>query len=209
MARGRRSWKRWLVRAVVYPPLFLAVIAALFLAGGPRYYSAKYARVEGIEVSHRGRSSITAERQVEPHTCGLHSVRAIYTAYGIDPDAADLRFRLGTDTKALNLDKGSVGTIHPDILRVLGQDGFETDLIMSRSDGGAARMREHLEQGDPVLAMVRAGSAGDGGLHWVVIDRVEGGEVVVADSLVEAMRIEPADVFLRDRVLSAILVSAR
>ncbi len=202
-AKWRRVF-RWSVRLTVYPFLLLVVVGCVFLAGGPGYYSAKYAAVEGLDRPALERLAVVPEAQTEGHTCGLHSVRAIYVAYGVDPDEADLRFRLGTDKRAVNFDGDSMGTIHPDIVRVMGQDGFEADVVVMKGERAPGRVRAHLRSGHPVLAMVRAP-----GLHWVVLDRIDGGEVVVADSLVEGVYREDARSYIDERVLSAILVRAR
>ncbi|MEM7395134.1 MAG: cysteine peptidase family C39 domain-containing protein, partial [Verrucomicrobiota bacterium] len=62
-------------------------------------------------------------KQRDGHSCGLLALAAIYRAYGIDPKAARLRQRLGTDRPAAKFLKDTEGTLQPDILRVLKQDG--------------------------------------------------------------------------------------
>ena len=108
----------------------------------------------------------------------MHAIRSIYAAYDIDPDGANLRFRLGTDKPLSNFTPDLVGTIHPDLLRVLHQDGFDARVVMM-TDDGPARIEAHLRSGHPVLALVDVG----GILHWLVLTRLEGTDVRIVDSL--------------------------
>jgi ABC-type bacteriocin/lantibiotic exporter with double-glycine peptidase domain len=178
---------------------FVVLVLLGFCVGSLGYYVDKYNRAQGIAAPAAMPGPIRPERQTEPHTCGLHAIGASYTAYGVDPGAARLRFRLGVDKPATNFDPESLGTIHPDILRVLGQDGFEATMV--GPSGAAERIRTHLKDGHPVLALVRVNT-----LHWLVLAGLDGDELAVVDSLAEEPYREPFDAYVRDRVLSAILV---
>ena len=143
-----------------------------------------------------------AERQTEPHTCGLHAMRSLYAAYDLDPDAFNLRFRLGTDAKALRVDESSTGTLHPDLYRVLQQDGFAIERLDLESPDVAARLAQHLDRDQLALALVYHGT-----YHWVLLDDHEQGDQLrVIDSLtVEPYARATAD-FLADDALSITLV---
>lgn len=119
--------------------------------------------------------------QLESHTCGLRSLESIYIAYGIVPDQADVRFRLGVDRPALPLSPDSKGTLHPDLLRVLAQDGFATAIVDLDAATAAEAVLAHLEGGHPVLALTQREVSG--GLHWVVLSRADGRQITIIDSL--------------------------
>jgi hypothetical protein len=180
---------------------FFALVAIAFCAGGPSYYRGKY---DGPPVAQRPRRTYRPyepDKQFEAHTCGFHAASAIYRAYGLSPSDTRLRFRLGTDAMGINFDPESLGTLHPDLLRVFGQDGFDTELLIQQSDSNIEAMRTHLGRGDPVLALIRAS-----GLHWIVLTSIESGDVVICDSLREGLPREPFDTFAKERVVNAILV---
>jgi len=166
-------------------------------AGPPAYYADKYSGVAGLTRPTSMPRAIAPERQTEGHTCGMHAIRSIYRAYGVDPDDASLRFRLGTDKALTNVTPGLTGTLHPDVLRVLEQDGLDAELLV-RVDEGV--LRRHLQTGHPVIALIDVGV-----LHWVVLSRLEGDEVVIVDSLSEEAYARPFEAYVGE-VLSAILV---
>jgi len=138
--------------------------------------------------------------QVEPHTCRFHAVSSIYLASGLDAEAAKLRFRFGTDKPGTNFDSESVGTIRPDILRVVRQDGSDATTHLLMNDDTARAIREHLRSGDPVLAMIRVT-----GLHWIFLTGIDGDDVIVCDSLKDGLLREPFNEFVLGRVKNAIL----
>jgi hypothetical protein len=194
--------KRRVIRLSVL--LGVAVVAVLPLglcAGPPGYYVEKYGHVEGLARPTATARAIEPEEQTEAHTCGMHAIRSVYRAYGMDPDAAGLRFRLGTDKALTNVTPKLTGTIHPDILRVLGQDGFDAETLMM-GEKGPARLRAHLETGHSALGLVEVGEV----LHWLVLAGVEGEEVVIVDSLSPEAYRRGFDAYARDEVLNAILI---
>ncbi len=148
------------------------------------------------------------ELQLEDHTCGLHALRIVYRAHGLDPDAERLRERLGVDTPALPKAPSTTGTLHPDLMRVLRQDHFDTALIDPDLEGAATRLESLLTTplaSAPVLLLVDLGNEA---LHWVAAARSErAGHVRVWDSLVREPYDEPLDSYLRQRVLSIVMVT--
>lgn len=141
------------------------------------------------------------ERQTEPHTCGLHATRSLYVAYGLDPSVYRLRFRLGTDEPAIRADKQSTGTLHPDLYRVLAQDGFSASAVDLDASNASSEIEEHLQEGQLALAVVYRGT-----YHWVLLGRSEdGGRLTVFDSLVDDPVVVSIDSFLDDS-LSVTLV---
>jgi hypothetical protein len=120
-----------------------------------------------------------AESQTEPHTCGLHAMRSLYRAYGLDPSEHRLRFRLGTDEPAMRSDKDSTGTLHPDLYRVLAQDGFRAEPIDLDDAQVEAQLRQHLADEQLALVVVYRDT-----YHWVLIGpSAADGELTVYDSL--------------------------
>ena len=143
----------------------------------------------------------TAETQTEPHTCGLHAMRSMYVAYGLSPEQYALRFRLGTDQPAVNADDQSTGTLHPDLYRVLAQDGFAIAALDLEDAGAAGDLQAHLRGQQLALAVVYRGT-----YHWVLLGLSDqAGQLVVYDSLEATPMTEPIDSFLDD-ALSITLV---
>lgn len=136
--------------------------------------------------------------QLESHTCGLLSLSAAYRVYGLSPEAENLRARLGVDNEAVPLDDGSTGTLHPDLFRVLAQDGFAWSCLAPDDADGLLR---HLDHGQvALLLIIRAES---GGLHWVLTDEREGTMIRVVDSLIAQPQMVAVDAYLR-RALSIV-----
>ncbi|MGD9791780.1 MAG: hypothetical protein AB7Q00_14915 [Phycisphaerales bacterium] len=192
---------RVLVKILIALLAVIFLVSLVFCVGTPHYYGAKYSPTTVRVASWAVPSEWTPERQTEGHTCGFHALSSIYRAYGLDPGAMRLRFRLGTDRRATNLDSESLGTIHPDILRVLDQDGFDATTLVAIGDGSAEQIRDHLKSGHPVLALIRVSD-----LHWIVLTAIDGDDVVVCDSLRSELACERFDDYVRERVLSAILI---
>ncbi len=200
------AWKQAVVACVVVTVIALAI--GSFCIGSPLYYSNKY---QGAPVASRPferPGPFVPERQIEAHTCGFHAISSVYRAYGLDPEANRLRFRLGTDKRATNFDPESLGTLHPDMLRVLGQDGFDASAVFDpKSESSLDRITAHMVSGHPVLVLVRAP-----GLHWIVLAPTmeRGAEAqamaIVVDSLKSEVMMEPLRAFVAERVLSAVLV---
>lgn len=118
---------------------------------------------------------VRPEIQVEGHTCGFHALSSIYKSYGMDPDEWKLRFRLGTDQPTVP-GTDTTGTLQPDMMRVLRQDGFE---VSGAKTTEAVRIRRHLEAGHSAVAVVQRSV-----MHWVVLAKLNGDELIVVDSLV-------------------------
>lgn len=149
------------------------------------------------------------EFQFEDHTCGLHALRIVYRAHGLDPDAERLRERLGVDTPAVPKAPTTTGTLHPDLLRVLAQDHFDSSFIDPDQEGVAARFEALLASASgsapAVLLLIDLGNAA---LHWVAAARSErAGHVRVWDSLVREPYDEPLESYLRERVVSVVTVT--
>lgn len=140
-----------------------------------------------------------AESQTEPHTCGLHAMRSMYVAYGLSSQQYDLRFRLGTDAPAMRADKDSTGTLHPDLYRVLAQDGFAVDVLDLDADIALTALQNHLAWEQLALAVVYRST-----YHWVLIGAGEDAdELVVYDSLKD----EPVVVLAEDFLAEALSIT--
>lgn len=164
--------------------------------------------LEHVEVAPSPARELGApELQLEDHTCGLHALRLVYRAHGLDPDEERLRERLGVDTPAIPKAPSTTGTLHPDLLRVLRQDHFDTAFIDPDIDGAAPRLESLLTTplaSAPVLLLVDLGNET---LHWVAGARSDrAGHVRVWDSLVREPYDEPLEAYLRERVLSIVSV---
>jgi hypothetical protein len=184
---------------------FVCITLLAFCVGPPSYYSGKYAPSDSPARPQPQRSALVPETQIEPHTCGLHTLSSIYRAYGMDGEAQRLRFRLGTDKPFTNFLADSTGTIHPDMLRVLRQDGFRTELLLDRSERTATRLLDHLARGHVAAALTKVDE-----FHWVAVSSAASVEsaptLIVCDSLHEQPYQRDAAAYLRDSVYSLILI---
>jgi hypothetical protein len=201
-APNRRRSRRWrtarLLTIISIPCLLLT-----FCVGTPGYYVDKYSSAGPAHPVAFPVSPIP-ELQTEPHTCGLHALSSLYHAYSLDPDRLKLRFRIGVDTPLSNFMPKSLGTIHPDMLRVLWQDGFQTELVRPGSSAAAARLADHLTDGHMALALIRVKE-----FHWVLLGGTINDKLIICDSLHESNYPEPLDTYLRDRIYSLLLVKPR
>ncbi|MCC6971602.1 MAG: hypothetical protein IT434_15430 [Phycisphaerales bacterium] len=200
---------RWRVVVLVGGCAVVALALASFCIGSPVYYVDKYQGAPAVTKPTALPAAFTPEKQTESHTCGFHALSTVYRAYGLEPEAMRLRFRLGTDKRATNFDSESLGTLHPDMLRVLAQDGFTADLVLDpKSPESIERFGAHVRSGHPAVVLVRVT-----GLHWIVLAPAlnESGEgetmTLVVDSLVESPTEAPLNGVISGRVLSAILIS--
>jgi len=184
-------------------------IALTFCVGNLAYYSEKFAEAPAEAYPVGGPTElpviILPEHQTEPNTCGFHSLSAVYRAYGLDSEALRLRFRLGVDKPLNTLVPDSTGAIHPDMVRVVEQDGFRAAILRPSASDTMDRSRAHMIGGHPIVTLIRAQS---GGLHWVVASNYSAvdGTVRVCDSLFETPYRRPAEQFLTVDALSLILV---
>lgn len=195
---NRHYWFRLGIRvAVVGAAVFVGAVAILLIYADNRV-STKVA-IPDADAAARA-SGVAAEPipQLERHTCGLLSLSAAYRVYGLSPEAENLRARLGVDNEAVPLDDGSTGTLHPDLFRVLAQDGFAWSCLAPDDADGLLR---HLDQGQVALLLIIRPESG--GLHWVLTDAREGGMIRVVDSLIDQPRMVAVDTYLR-RALSIV-----
>lgn len=142
--------------------------------------------------------------QLEKHTCGLLALSAAYRMYGLSPEEKNLRFRLGVDTPAQPLDSTSTGTLHPDLFRVLRQDGFVFEMIDPLSTNAIDDVAGVIGRGECVLTLIRRRESG--GLHWVLVDRADGETMRVVDSLKDSPTDEASRAFLLECVLSLVAI---
>lgn len=198
---------------VVTLPFTLFFLGLLLRAGGGKYdgvdpdvYRQHTGRVNTAVIDRPNTRASQPERveQTLPHTCGLRSMEAAYIAYGLDPDAFNIRFRLGTDFAAVPTDSESTGTLHPDMLRVLAQDGFVTTVLDLEDAGAAQRLSDHLDDGQLALTVVYRST-----YHWMLLAGDGPGRLWVVDSLSSEGRSCDTVSFLDTEALSVILIRRR
>ena len=148
---------------------------------------------------------LVPEVQTDGFSCGYHALSAIYRSYGLDPKLARLRARLGTSRPAVPFVADSTGTLQPDLLRVLQQDGFLAETLRASKDDDRARLIDHLQKGQYCLALLESGHAG--GLHWVVFTEYRDGEVTIGDSLKRGLHRESLSQLAAGPLLSTITLS--
>jgi len=171
--------------------------------------SAKTAAPHAQESPNQLSQPVLPAWQIEPHTCGMHSLSAVYRAYGLEPSEENLRFRLGVDVPASPLDQTSTGTLHPDLFRVLAQDGFVWRLPDVQTRDSEALLLEHLEAGHVAMALIARRQSGN--LHWVCVQRSQPNpagpvSISVVDSLVETPYSEELGEWRQSCLLSLVLV---
>lgn len=171
----------------------------------PGYYAQKYSPPENRQEPLASPQPLQLEKQVEPHTCGYHAISTVYRAYGIDPAQSDLRFRLGVDQEAIPFDSTSLGSLHPDIYRVMAQDGFVIATIDPQSETAGDDLAAHLATGSPAIVLISRRE--NGNLHWVVFDKLADEQIIVYDPLFDRPYEEPSSSYLKNHVLSILLVS--
>ena len=148
---------------------------------------------------------VAPEIQLESHTCGLHTLRTIYRAYGVEPEKENLRTRLGLDVPSNPLDPESTGTLQLDMLRVLAQDGFDFELLDFSEEDVPHRLLAHLSNTNMAAALIKRRQ--NGNLHWVALRYESESKVKVIDSLFEQPYSEPLEDYVNNVMLSAIMLS--
>ena len=150
---------------------------------------------------------IAPDPQLEKHTCGFNALSAIYRSYGLDPAERRLRQRLGVDQTSYIYDPTSTGSIHPDIYRVLSQDGFEFSTPALDRIEATKEVTNHLASGRYVLALIQRRQTGR--MHWVVICGFKEHKFINCDSLAPAPYEEDVEDFLGQCILGLTFISPR
>ena len=163
-----------------------------------------FAPVEPVPAIDQPVGPLAPITQTEKHTCGFLAISAIYRAYGLDPLERRLRARLGTDNTANIYDSTSTGTIHPDLYRVMTQDGFALQRLDVDAPEVLPTLEAHLGGGRFALALVQRRETGN--LHWIALGGCRENRLLICDSMQPAPFTEPADAWLRDCALGILLV---
>lgn len=201
MFSRRRLLRAFALLLIGSPFLFMLFLACAGPYSGPDYAD-KLAPPDSLASPLPTPRPLRIHAQHEGHTCGFHAVESLYEAYGLDADELHARFRLGTDVPALPGNDEWLGTLHPDLYRVLTQDGFAIVEVNPTLDIAAVALSQHLAE-HCALALVRLPG---GGLHWIALDASDGGGVRVIDSLRDEPLVESGEAFLEREVLSLLLV---
>lgn len=149
-------------------------------------------------------ATYTLEEQTEGFTCGVHALSTVYKAYGLDPEAERIRWRLGVDTKAVAWMGDSTGALHPDMWMVLAQDYFAVQELADYNPPGWDAMRVSLNAGHPIVLLIKRRE--NGNLHWVVATQaLPDDKIEIYDSLFDEPYAETRD-FLYNHIVTAIFV---
>ncbi|MCC6798176.1 MAG: hypothetical protein IT366_23890 [Candidatus Hydrogenedentes bacterium] len=170
-----------------------------------KHLAEKIGGPHAIQIAQLDLKEVAPEIQMESHTCGLHTLRTIYSAFGLNPDLENLRFRLGVDRPANPLDPESIGTLQPDMFRVLLQDGFEFERLVVSKPNVNEELVKALKNNKLAAALIRRRQ--NGNLHWVVLRSESDSKVTVIDSLEAKPYSEPLPGFIDECLLSCILVA--
>lgn len=199
---------RWVGRTVRWG-LVLAAAATVLAIAGIAYLAGRIPSKALAPHATRAPSAtgIAAEPipQFESHTCGLLALSSAYATYGLSADDENLRFRLGVDRPANPLDGSTTGTLHPDLYRVLGQDGFVYRNLDPAAVDAVEELRRHLAGGDAALLLIVRPE--NGNLHWIMTDGWDDERRLrIVDSLAPTARTEPAADFVRRQVVSIVAI---
>ena len=160
---------------------------------------------DAMQVAEQELRDVAPEVQLESHTCGLHTLRTVYSAFGMSPAEANLRLRLGIDRPGNPLDPESIGTLQPDMLRVLVQDKLSYERLYLSVPNAAEQLTSSLKGSKMAAALIRRRQ--NGNLHWVALRYESDASVRVLDSLEKDPYVEQAQPFVDDCLLSCIVVS--
>ncbi len=212
--KKRRIWLKVLLTVLLVPFAFVFWMLVFLVTLDFPHYDEKYEAPAEFSPPQAVPATTSPETQTESHTCGLHTLRTIYLAHGLDPEAVRLRFRLGVDRPAVpgTGPWDTEGTLHPDMYRVLLQDGFRITEIDPQGTDAATALERHLQE-KGLLAAVLIQRRETGHFHWVVLDsfspaNTNGEEATlrVVDSLAPEPYGEPAQNYLENHVLSLLLL---
>lgn len=183
---------------IAFPFVYFYTLDQIFLNATPR------AAVIGFAPLKRTVPAFP-DQQTEPHTCGVHALNAIYRAHGLVPEDHDLRFRLGTDRPAVPNQEDTLGTLQPDICRVLAQDAFHPTFLDVDDPDAHLRLRRHLERKWTALALIRKESTG--GLHWIMLQMGPEKAVLRIDSQIQEPLVIDTERFFQSQAVSVFLVT--
>lgn len=198
MSLSRRIGFYSLVTVAVFAPFVGFILYAWAVPLGD------FAPVEPVPAVGQPVAELQPIPQTEDHTCGFLAISAIYRAYGLNPLERRLRQRLGTDNTANVYDSTSTGTIHPDLYRVMTQDGFGLQRLDVDAPDVLPALEAHLADGHFALALVQRRETGH--LHWVALGGCRDNRLTICDSMKPAPFTEPADLWLGECALGILLV---
>ncbi len=178
--------------------ILISILIASLAFGGEKYRAPTSVKPVGLP------GEIYPENQIQGHTCGWHAIRSIYRSYGLKIEDYDLRLRLGVDKKSVPFLTSTKGTIHPDVLRVLDQDGFSYSSINIRQTSGLQKFHQHFESGHYALGLINRKQ--NNALHWIVLSGTDNYKYTVVDSLYPQEYKEDLK-FLSENVQTVLLIS--
>ncbi len=194
----------WIVGILVALLLIVIVLAAITSGSRMSHKSALPHGSDSPTVLAES-AEATAEFQFESDTCGLHTIRTIYKAHGLNPDEENLRVRLGLKVPSNPFDATTTGTLQPDMIRVLAQDGFKTELL-NLDDEGAAKKQLIAHLRSRKMAAILISRRENGNMHWVTASGFSGIQITILDSLFRDSYNESPDDFIHNCVLSCLLI---
>ena len=204
----RRTGWRW--RRVILLTLGVFAIGFVLLIVAASYIRARLPRKEDAFHASRRPGAATAPAtpilQFETHTCGLLALSAAYRTCGLDPAEENLRLRLGVDVPAHPFDAGSTGTLHPDLFRVLRQDGFSYRILDPKSTATSNELCAAFAANDLALLLIVRSETGN--LHWVLSDACIVDDLRIVDSLQPAPYLKLREEYLANDVVSMIIIAA-
>lgn len=201
----KNPMKRILILAGVIIAVFMTLVTLLIIGLISMGVRSKSSAPRSPDLPQSPTADAVPIGQFESHTCGFLALSSAYRVYGLSPEDKNIRFRLGVDRLANPFDDTTQGTLHPDLFRVLAQDGFAFRTIDPSADRAESGITDHLNNDDLLLLLIQRRE--NRALHWVLADHVEQGLIRVVDSLASDPYMEPLDEFLECCVISVIPIS--
>jgi ABC-type bacteriocin/lantibiotic exporter with double-glycine peptidase domain len=107
-------------------------------------------------------------------------MRALYKSYQLPVDEYNLRVRIGVDKPTVPFVNSTMGSIHPDLLRVLDQDGFKYEVVDMKNDNVHLKLANHLKSEHYAMILLKLNN---GIMHWVVVSDEKDDRYTIVDSL--------------------------
>src|SRR5690606_33058241 len=127
-------------------------------------------------------SEVGEEAKFKDTDCAFHTLKAVYEFYGHNFESTRLKKRLGLECVSQPRGESkSKGALHPELLKVLTEDGFYFDsLCLDLPEKKIVKkLQKHLCKGNMAIVLLRRKY--NGNMHWVALRNSEKGQIAIID----------------------------